>query len=87
MLIPNGVNLEELVKIIKFKVESEQKVIPIFYHVDPSEVRNQKGIYEEAFAHHEENADEEKKEKIRIWKTAMREAGNIAGYHVKDRYL
>ena len=64
--------LEELVKIINCKVESEQKVIPIFYHVDPLEVRNQKGIYEEAFAHHEENADEEKKEKIRRWKTAMR---------------
>ena len=60
-------------------MEREQKLIPIFYHVDPFVVRNQKGIFEEAFARHEENADEEKKEKIRRWKNAMREAGNLAG--------
>ena len=77
--------LEELVKIIDCKEEREQKVIPIFYHVDPSQVRNQRGLFEEAFSHHEKNADEEKKEKIGRWKTAMREAGNLAGYHVKDR--
>ena len=74
--------LEELVKIMNCKKERKQKVIPIFYHVDPSQVRNQ------SFAHHEENADEEEKEKIKRWKTAMREAGNLAGYDVKvDRYL
>ena len=36
--------LEELVKIINCKVEREQKLIPIFYHVDLFVVRNQKGI-------------------------------------------
>ena len=75
--------LEELVKIINCKEEREQKVIPIFYHVDPSEVRNQREICKEAFTRHEENAEEEKKEKIRTWKTAMREAGKLAGYDVK----
>ena len=79
--------LDELVKIMSCKEVREHKVIPIFYHVDPSEVRNQKGIYEKAFSHHEENADEEKKEKIRRWKTALREAGKLAGYDVKERYL
>ena len=75
--------LEELVKIINCKEEREQTVIPIFYHVEPSEVRNQREIYKEAFTRHEENADEEKKDKIRRWKTAMREAGKLAGYDVK----
>ncbi|KAJ9676310.1 hypothetical protein PVL29_025033 [Vitis rotundifolia] len=78
--------LEELVKIMKCKEERKQTVIPIFYHVDPSEVRNQTGIYGEAFTGHEENADEERKEKIRKWRTAMREAGNLAGYDAKDKY-
>ncbi|XP_034675724.1 disease resistance protein RUN1-like [Vitis riparia] len=61
-------------------------VIPIFYHVDPSEVRNQTGAYGEAFTHHEENTDEERKEKIRKWKTALRQASNLAGYDAKNRY-
>ena len=65
------------------KEEREQKVIPIFYHVDPSEVRNQREIYKEAFTRHEEKADEEKRGKIRRWKTAMREAGKLSGYDVK----
>ncbi|XP_034675714.1 disease resistance protein RPV1-like isoform X2 [Vitis riparia] len=79
--------LEELVKIMKCKEEREQMVvIPIFYHVDPSEVRNQTGIYGEAFTHHEENADEERKEKIRKWKTALRQASNLAGYDATNRY-
>ncbi|RVW62594.1 TMV resistance protein N [Vitis vinifera] len=66
------------------KEERKQTVIPIFYHVDPSEVRNQTGICGEAFTDHEENADEERKEKIRKWRTAMREAGNLAGYDTKS---
>ena len=78
--------LEELVKIMKCKEEREQMVvIPIFYHVDPSEVRNQTEIYGEAFTHHEKNADEERKEKIRKWKIALRQASNLAGYDAKDR--
>ena len=38
--------LEELVKIINYKVEREKKGIPIFYHVDLSQVWNLKGVYE-----------------------------------------
>ncbi|KAJ9707438.1 hypothetical protein PVL29_002455 [Vitis rotundifolia] len=53
--------LEELVKIMKSKEERKLTVIPIFYHVDPSKVRNQTGICGEAFTGHEENADEERK--------------------------
>ena len=77
--------LEELVKIMKCKEERKQTVIPIFYHVDPSEVRKQTGICGEVFTRHEENADEEGKEKIRKWRTAMREAGDLAGYDTKDK--
>ncbi|XP_034680692.1 TMV resistance protein N-like isoform X2 [Vitis riparia] len=77
--------LDELVKIMECKEEREQIVIPIFYNVDPSEVRKQTGICGEAFTRHEENADEERKEKIRKWRTAMEQAGNLAGHVAENR--
>ena len=77
--------LDELVKIMECKDERGQIVIPIFYNVDPSEVRKQTGICGEAFTRHEENADEERKEKIRKWRTAMEQAGNLAGHVAENR--
>ena len=40
--------LEELVKILDCKNTMEQTVLPIFYNVDPSDVREQKGSFEKA---------------------------------------
>ncbi|KAJ9676024.1 hypothetical protein PVL29_024823 [Vitis rotundifolia] len=77
--------LDELVKIMECEKEKGQKVFPIFYHVEPSEVRNQTGIYGEAFNNHERNADEKKKKKIEEWRTALRKAGNLSGFHLQDR--
>lgn len=37
------------------KTKYGQTVIPTFYDVDPSEVRNKKESFEEAFAKHESN--------------------------------
>ena len=45
---------EEPVKIIKCKRVNNQIVIPIFYNVDPSQVRHQEGSYAPAFAQHEQ---------------------------------
>ncbi|KAJ9675693.1 hypothetical protein PVL29_024560 [Vitis rotundifolia] len=61
-------------------------VLPIFYHVDPSDIRKQSGIFGDAFAHHERDADEEKKETIQKWRTALTEAANLSGCHVDDQY-
>ncbi|XP_034675407.1 disease resistance protein RPV1-like [Vitis riparia] len=77
--------LDELVKIMECEKEKGQKVFPIFYHVEPSEVRKQTGIYGEAFNNHERNADEEKKKKIEQWRTALRKAGNLGGFPLQDR--
>ncbi|RVW95022.1 TMV resistance protein N [Vitis vinifera] len=76
--------LDELVKIMECKEEKGQKVFPIFYHVEPSEVRKQTGIYGEAFNNHESNADEEKKKKIEKWRTALWKAGNLSGFPLQD---
>ncbi|KAI9107996.1 hypothetical protein K1719_020869 [Acacia pycnantha] len=46
--------LEELVKIIERKEANQQIVILVFYGVDPSDVRHQKGTYAKATLHDEE---------------------------------
>ncbi|KAL6315641.1 hypothetical protein AAG906_003745 [Vitis piasezkii] len=45
--------LRELVKLIECKNQNGKLVIPIFYHVEPSDVRKQKGTYGKAFQDHE----------------------------------
>lgn len=68
--------LDELEYIIKCKDERGQIVMPIFYHVDPSEVRKQKGKYGEAFAKHELHI----KNKVGQWRNALSDAGNLSGW-------
>ncbi|KAG6677634.1 hypothetical protein I3842_14G037600 [Carya illinoinensis] len=58
-------------------------VFPVFYHVDPSHVRNQKGTFAEAFVKHGEDPDIHKK--IQTWRVALKKVGNIAGWHLHDR--
>ena len=52
--------LNELVKIIEQMEEKKSRVLPVFYHVNPSNVRKQSGSYEEAFSNHEADANQEK---------------------------
>lgn len=44
--------LKELAQIIACIKETGIKVIPVFYHADPSNVRQQKGTFALAFANH-----------------------------------
>uniref|UniRef100_A0A2N9G555 ADP-ribosyl cyclase/cyclic ADP-ribose hydrolase n=1 Tax=Fagus sylvatica TaxID=28930 RepID=A0A2N9G555_FAGSY len=76
--------LDELVKIIGCMKEMKLTVLPIFYDVDPSNVRKQTGIFAQAFAKHEEHF-KDNIEKVQIWRTALREVANLKGWHVKDR--
>ncbi|XP_031255494.1 toll/interleukin-1 receptor-like protein [Pistacia vera] len=55
--------LDELAKIVECMEVKEQKVFPVFYGVDPSEVRKQTGEFEKAFRKHEEEIDEERIER------------------------
>ena len=45
--------LDELVKILKCHKKNGQVVIPVFYNVDPSDVRNQKRSFKDAFVKHD----------------------------------
>ena len=59
--------LDELVQILKCKNAKKQTVLPIFYNVNPSDVREQKGSFAKAFAKLEEKF-KEKMERVHIWK-------------------
>ncbi|XP_027337254.1 disease resistance protein RML1A-like [Abrus precatorius] len=70
--------LDELVKIIDCKRENGQIVVPVFYHVDPSDVRNQRGSYGNALAELEEKYN---LTKAQSWRSALAEAANLSGFH------
>ncbi|KAK7255609.1 hypothetical protein RIF29_29023 [Crotalaria pallida] len=77
--------LEELCKMIKCCNRSgTQILIPIFYHVSPSEVRDQSGNYESALSMHKEN---ENKCKVKIWISALKKAAKLTGFcYPSDKY-
>lgn len=79
-------------KILERKNTVGHIILPVFYHVHPSEVRNQTGSFATAFMRHEEhlNAEigERKKEgmaKIKRWKAALREVADLEGEVLEDR--
>ncbi|KAK4269588.1 hypothetical protein QN277_022726 [Acacia crassicarpa] len=69
--------LNELIEILRCKKEKGKLVVPIFYEVDPSHVRHQRGAYEEAFAQHlKKNPD-----KVDEWRQALFETASLVGWH------
>ncbi|KAG6673434.1 hypothetical protein I3842_16G112200 [Carya illinoinensis] len=77
--------LEELTKILECKKTKQQFVLPVFYHVDPSEVRKQEGSFGEALAKHQGRFKEDPK--VQRWKEALQEVGSLAGEHLEDGYF
>ena len=72
--------LEELSKIC----ECKRLILPVFYQVDPSDVRKQRGpFFGKHFREHEEKGIE--KEKVMKWRKAMETAGGKAGFVFKDK--
>ncbi|KAG2678793.1 hypothetical protein I3843_11G021700 [Carya illinoinensis] len=77
--------LDELKKILKCKEEKEQMVLPVFYDVDPSEVRHQKNNYEKALTALEERFKDDSK--VKGWKAALKEVANLSGWPVGKGYF
>ncbi|KAK8591547.1 hypothetical protein V6N13_031587 [Hibiscus sabdariffa] len=74
--------LDELAEIVRHKRKKGHKVFPVFYHVDPSDLRKQTGGVGEAFARHEHRC----KDKIQSWRDALTEVASIKGWHLNDRH-
>ncbi|KAF3943230.1 hypothetical protein CMV_030190, partial [Castanea mollissima] len=64
--------LDELVKIMECKRLLNQRVLPIFYDVSPSKVREEGGNLAEAILNGPED-------KVNIWKAALTNVANLAG--------
>ncbi|KAL4605423.1 hypothetical protein ACB092_09G027700 [Castanea dentata] len=74
--------LDELVAILKCK-QNGQLVLPIFYKVDPSEVRKQEGNFKVALAN-QEIKFKNNIEKVQRWRAALKEAASLSGWHYED---
>ncbi|TYI58456.1 hypothetical protein E1A91_D11G359900v1 [Gossypium mustelinum] len=77
--------LEELAEIVKQHNNDGHKVFPIFYHVDPSDLRKQKEKVEEAFARYKERYKEDS-EKIQRWRNALIQVAGIKGWHLNNEH-
>ena len=51
-------------------------VLPVFYNVDPSDVRKQTGPFKDSFAKHETESPEE----VLEWRKAFTDASNLSGW-------
>ncbi|XP_060672172.1 disease resistance protein RUN1-like isoform X2 [Ziziphus jujuba] len=67
--------LDELVKILECMRDYKQIVLPIFYLVDPSDVRKQKGTIGEAFKRHESSYSTEK---VQSWRDAFTQVAKLS---------
>ncbi|GAU12880.1 hypothetical protein TSUD_73670 [Trifolium subterraneum] len=69
--------LDELTKILECKVKYGRNVIPVFYKVDPSNVRNQRESYAEAFVKHQRRF---KDGQLDAWKKALTQVAGLSGW-------
>ena len=60
------------------------KVLPVFYDVDPSNIRKQIGTFEKAFIDYEE-CFKENIDLVKMWRAALIEVANLSGWHLQDR--
>ncbi|XP_019189333.1 PREDICTED: TMV resistance protein N-like [Ipomoea nil] len=73
--------LDEVLQIVECKEKGKQIVFPIFYDVDPSEVRKQNGNYGLAFAKHEERFG--KGDKVQKWRDALTKVADMSGWDLQ----
>ncbi|XP_038992126.1 disease resistance protein RPV1-like [Hibiscus syriacus] len=61
------------------KVSQQHTALPIFYHVDPSDVRNLGGSFRTSFEEHEPNRP---LDEVKRWKAAFVDIGKLKGWHI-----
>ncbi|XP_050153333.1 disease resistance protein Roq1-like [Malus sylvestris] len=72
--------LEELVQMLNCVDKNNQKLLPVFYRVDPSDVRRATGAFAEAFQKYECNRVDE--EEVPRWRSALTSASNYFGWYL-----
>ncbi|XP_058744206.1 TMV resistance protein N-like [Vicia villosa] len=74
--------LTEILDCYEEKKKNGRMVLPVFYKVNPSDVRYGRGSYGEALAKHEE-AFKDDLEMVNKWRTSLHKAANLKGFHFK----
>ncbi|XAR49314.1 17-beta-estradiol 17-dehydrogenase [Bertholletia excelsa] len=86
--------LDEVVMILQHKrtCSDPHHVLPVFYDVEPTDVKKQTGSFKEAFKRYEERLRAKEGErkydwtsKLAGWKEALKEAANLAGMDLKHQ--
>ena len=72
--------LTELAKIVECMDKKKLTILPIFYDVDPSDVRKLKGTFAEAFAKHLNDNNEN----VQNWKAVVTKVAGISGWDLQD---
>ncbi|KAL7186719.1 hypothetical protein ACSBR2_028447 [Camellia fascicularis] len=69
--------LDELVEILEY---SNTTVYPIFYHVNPSDVRRQRGSFGGGFEELVSKQEVLGMEKVQRWRNALEQVANLSGW-------
>ncbi|KAG7949446.1 hypothetical protein I3843_13G062800 [Carya illinoinensis] len=75
--------LDELVQILHCKRTMNHIFIPIFYHVNPSDMRKQAGTFAETFTRLEERFQEDM-ERVQRWRAAFIETADCSGFDLQS---
>ncbi|CAN1326471.1 Disease resistance protein L6 [Linum perenne] len=74
--------LQELAKMVEcWKRGKGHIILPIFYFVNPRDVRSQTGPYEEAFELHSQKHDADT---VKEWRKALKQVGQMKGWTVNE---
>ncbi|KAK3416293.1 hypothetical protein EUGRSUZ_H01748 [Eucalyptus grandis] len=76
--------LEEVEKIMECNEQRGLTVFPVFYKVDPGEVRTPRNRYRKAMVKHERKFGRDL-EKVKRWKKSLYDAGSLSGWDLKDK--
>ncbi|BFG21534.1 hypothetical protein CerSpe_078080 [Prunus speciosa] len=75
--------LDELVMILERKrLSADYVVLPVFYDVDPSDLRKQTGSLAKAFARHQKT---QPSNKVKEWREALAEVADLAGMVLQNQ--
>ncbi|CAL5192712.1 unnamed protein product [Lathyrus oleraceus] len=75
--------LDELHTIMECSSNNNLQVLPVFYGVDPSDVRHQRGCYEEAFRKHQEKFG---RDTVERWRDALTQVSRYSGWDSEGRH-
>jgi hypothetical protein len=77
--------LDELTAILRCKKEKGQIILPVFYKIDPSEIRYQIKSVGEAFAKLANRIKDDAK--VKGWMEALAQVANLSGWHLENGYI